>query len=245
MSENGSAQEFGRSHQAIIEAAPGTEDAALHERRTAITELGTALRTLAEQAATTEVSAAELRQVAAQLAAATAALGRRTRGRDTLPSADDLLGGIRMYNPVTGEGSPLAPPLRIEAVGGKVIGTCTLGLAFEGPPMFGHGGISALLLDQMLGYATSAANRPGMTVQLDTRYRAPVPLQTALRLEAAVTDVDGRKVTARGTIATAAEPDKVLVEAVGTFVALRPEQAVRLFGPVLGRDDDGPAVAHD
>jgi hypothetical protein len=128
----------------------------------------------------------------------------------TLPSVDDLLGGVRMYNPVTGGGSALAPPLHIEVVAGMAIGRCTLGLAFEGPPMFAHGGVSAMLLDQMLGHAVSVSGNPGMTVRLDTVYRAPVPLLTPLRLTAEVRDVDGRRVTAAGAITTEAEPGPVL-----------------------------------
>jgi hypothetical protein len=71
-----------------------------------------------------------------------------------------------------------------------------------------------------------------------------VPLQTPLRLTAAVSEVDGRRVTARGVIAAAAEPDTVLVEAIGGFVALRPEQAARMFGGIRP-DATDPLVAHD
>jgi thioesterase superfamily protein len=203
------------------------------ERREAITELGDALRTLAEHATTTEMPAGDLRRAAAELRAVAARLGERSRGRSTLPSADDLLGGVRMYNPVTGGGSALAPPLHIEVVAGVAIGRCTLGLAFEGPPRFAHGGVSAMLLDQILGHAVVASGNPGMTVRLDTVYRAPVPLLTPLRLTAEVERVDGRRVTATGTIATEAEPATILVSATGTFVGLRADQTQRLFGPVL------------
>ena len=215
-----------------------TERAAglLHRRR-AISELGDALRAVVEHASATEVPADDLRRAADRIRQVTALLGVRMRERDTMPSVDDLLGGVRMYNPVTGTGSALAPPLRIDQAADVTIGTCTLGLAFEGPPMYAHGGVSAMLLDQMLGYAVSASGNPGMTIQLDTTYRAPVPLLTALRLTAEVTHVDGRRVTARGTIATAAEPDDILVTATGTFIALSVEQARRLFGPVLDAGD--------
>jgi acyl-coenzyme A thioesterase PaaI-like protein len=107
-------------------------------------------------------------------------------------------------------------------------------MAFEGPPGYAHGGVSAMLLDQMLGYVVSASGNPGMTVRLDTSYRKPVPLLAPLRLSAEVIEVDGRVVTASGVITTAQAPDEILVEATGTFVALRAEQARRLFGPVLG-----------
>ncbi|MBP2328558.1 hypothetical protein JOF56_008943 [Kibdelosporangium banguiense] len=39
--------------------------------------------------------------------------------------------------------------------------------------------------DQLLGYAASAAGRPGMTIRLELSYRAPVPLLTPLRPEQA------------------------------------------------------------
>jgi hypothetical protein len=236
--------EHGRSHHPLAAPAAADEDAELRTRRGAIAELGDALRDLVGQAAATEVPEDVLRQVAAQVRDAASRLSRRTRTRAEVPSADSLLGGFRMYNPVTGSGSALAPPLRIEVAGNGVVGTCILGLAFEGPPSFAHGGVSAMLLDQLLGYATSAAGHPGMTVNLETRYRAPVPLQTQLRLTAEVGEVSGRRVTARGRIVTAAEPDTVLVEATGTFVGLRPDQAARIFGGVRP-DTIDPLVAHD
>ncbi len=243
MAESGPAGEGGRSHHPLV-TGPAAADEALRDRRAAITGLGDALRDLIEAAAATEVPADDLRAVTAQVRAAAAPLRQRARTRDQPPSADDLLGGFRMYNPVTGTGSPLAPPLRVEVTGGTVVGTCTLGLAYEGPPTYVHGGVSAMLLDQLLGYAAGSAGRPGMTVALDMRYRAPVPLQTALRVTAAVGEVTGRRVTVHGAITTAADPGTVLVEATGTFVVLRPEQAARLFrGAVPGTAD--PAVAHD
>jgi acyl-coenzyme A thioesterase PaaI-like protein len=218
---------------------------AMTERRAAIEELGEALRFLVEQSAATEVATAALRQAAAQIREATAPLAERQRKREELPSADDLLGGFRMYNPVTGLGSALAAPLRVEIVDGVAVGTCTLGLAFEGPPTYAHGGVSALLLDQLLGHANGAAGHPGMTVSLHTTYRAPVPLQTPLRLTAEVVEFNGRKTTSRGVIATAAEPDRVLVEATGIFVALNLAQAQQMFGAALHPNPVDPALAHD
>jgi Thioesterase superfamily len=241
---SGPAGEPGRSYHPLAGRAGTGQDKELRERRAVITELGEALRELVEQASATEVPTEILRQVAAQVTLAAAQLGQQTRARADLPTADDLLGGYRMYNPVTGSGSGLAAPLHVEVTGNGVVGSCILGLAFEGPPTFAHGGVSAMLLDQLLGYATSAAGHPGMTVQLEIRYRAPVPLQTPLRLTAEVTEVDGRRVKAHGVIAAVAEPGKVLVEASGTFIGLRAEQAARLFGGVRP-DATDPLVAHD
>lgn len=206
----------------------------LQRRREAITGLGDALRLLIEQATATEAPTAELLRAAELIRQAAAPLGERVRGRFETASADDLLGGVRLYNPVTGAGSAFAPPMEIHSDGDVAVGVCTLGRAFEGPPSFAHGGVSAMLLDQMLGYACGVAGHPGMTVRLDTGYRGPVPLYTPLRLTSRVAGIDGRRVTATGTIATADAPGEVLVEATGVFVALRAEQAQRLFGPVMG-----------
>jgi len=243
LADSGSVDESRRGdHPAAVGAA--AEDTVLSTRRAAIAELGDAVRELVAQTSATEVPEDVLRRVAAQVSEAAALLAQRTRTRVRLPGADDLLAGFRMYNPVIGVGSGLAPPLHVEVAGNAVVGTCTLSLAFEGPPSFAHGGVSAMLLDQLLGHATGATGHPGMTVKLETTYRAPVPLQTKLRLSAEVTEVSGRRVTARGVIATAAEPDTVLVEASGTFVRLRPDQAARMFGGVRP-DATNPLVAHD
>ena len=243
MAESGPGGESGLSHHPLA-AGPAAADEALRDRRAAITGLGDALRDLVQVAAATEVPADVLRAVTAQVRAAAAPLSERIRTRAERPGADDLLGGFRMYNPVTGSGSPLAPPVHAELDAGTVVGRCTLGLAYEGPPSYAHGGVSAMLLDQLLGYAASAAGRPGMTVALDMRYRAPVPLQTELRITAAVSEVSERRVTVLGTITTAAEPGVTLVEATGTFVVLRAEQAARLFGGA-GPGAASPQVAHD
>lgn len=214
----------------------------LLDRREAIAELGDALRDLVEQAAATEAPADQLRQATANVRRATRPLTTHQRERARLPSADDLLDGVRMYNPVTGAGSALAPPLRIDLVDGVAIGTCTLGLAFEGPPTYAHGGVSALLLDQLLGYVVSATGRAGMTIRLDTRYHAPIPLRTPLQLTGRVTAVNGRKSTAHGVITTVAQPGELLVEATGAFVAPRPDQSRRLFGAALHRSAADPVA---
>jgi acyl-CoA thioesterase FadM len=222
-----------RSHHPMGSSRPAHLDAAhaaaLRARREAITELGDALRTLVESSVATEAPAEHLRGAATRARELAQMLGSSRRTRHDLPAADDLLAGIRLYNPVCGPGSALAPPLHIEPVDGGVVGSCTLGLAFEGPPRYAHGGVSAMLLDQLLGYAVSAAGHPGMTVDLVNRYRAPVPLQTRLHLAAQVVEVTGRTLTAHGRIALAQAPGTALVEATGVFVELTREQVRRVF----------------
>ena len=95
-----------------------------------------------------------------------------------------------------------------------------------------HGGVSSLLVDQLLGSTAIAAGLWGMTVRLELDYRGPVPLSTPLVLQARVTEAAGRKCVVTGTIATAATPERTLVEARGVFVMPREEVRADYFGAI-------------
>ena len=155
------------------------------------------------------------------------------------------MGGVRMFNPVIGAGNPIAPPMRIEVSADGAEGWCTLGHAYEGPPMYGHGGVSAMLIDQLLGHAAAASGHPGVTTDLSVRYRRPVPLDVPLRIWGRVTGTEGRRVSAVGGITTAAEPGVPLVEAEARFARLRLDQARHLFSRLASPDAANPDVAHD
>jgi acyl-coenzyme A thioesterase PaaI-like protein len=204
--------------------------AELAERRVAVAELGEALRELTSSAIGSEVAVDVIREVAEQARALAATLAERQRRLDEPSSVDDLHRGQRLYNPVVGLGNPVAPPMHVEIVDGAAIGSCTLDWRYEGPFTYAHGGISALLLDQIMGFAVAAAGHPGVTGRLEVRYRATVPLGQPLRLQARLIDVLGIRSAVQGSISLATAPDDALVEAEGRFLALRPEQATRLFG---------------
>jgi acyl-coenzyme A thioesterase PaaI-like protein len=218
----------------------------------AVTELGTALRELVDASVLTTVPADQLRAAAADARAVTARLAATQRPATQLPVLDDPLVFRRVYNPVSGVGSALAPPVRIRPVDGGVVGEALLGPAYEGPPGYVHGGMSSLLMDQLLGSAAIAAGLWGMTVRLEVDYRRPVPLSTPLTMQAQVTEAAGRKCVVTGTIATAAAPDRTLVEARGVFVMPREERHADYFGGITdasgrhrppGRPTDATALA--
>ena len=129
----------------------------LLDRRAAVAELGAELRALADLVTRTEASAGVLRDSARRLREIAPALRERLRTPAEPASVDDLMGGVRMFNPVIGAGNPIAPPMRVEMGVDGAEGWCTLGQAYEGPPLWGHGGVSAMLIDQLLGHAGSAA----------------------------------------------------------------------------------------
>jgi hypothetical protein len=217
----------------------------LLDRREAVAELGAGLRMLTDLLVRTEAGADVLRDAARQLRAVAPALRERIRDVAEPASVDDLMGGVRMFNPVIGAGNPIAPPLRIEIGADGAEGWCTLGQAYEGPPMYGHGGMRAMLIDQLLGHAAAASGHPGVTTDLSVRYRRPVPLDVPLRVWGRVVKVEGRRISAVGGITTAAEPGVPLVEAEARFARLRLDQAGRLFGRLASPDAANPDVAHD
>ena len=218
----------------------------------AVTELGTALRELMDASVLTTVPADQLRAAAADARAVTARLAVAQRPATQLPVLDDPLVFRRVYNPVSGVGSALAPPVRIRRVEGGVVGEALLGPAYEGPPGYVHGGMSSLLMDQLLGSAAIAAGLWGMTVRLEVDYRRPVPLSIPLTMRGQVTEAAGRKCVVTGTIATAAAPDRTLVEARGVFVMPREELRADYFGAITdasgqhrppGRPTDATALS--
>ncbi len=224
------------------------------ELMAAVTELGGALRDLVETSVRSTVDAGQLRAAAKEARAITTRLAAAQRSAHQLPVLDDPIAFRRVFNPVSGVGSAIAPPFRFRRADGGVLGEGSLGLAFEGPPGFLHGGMSGLLMDQLLGEATIAAGLWGMTARLELDYRAPVPLLTPLVLRGRVTEDAGRKTTVEGTIALAAEPDRALVEGRGIFVVPRGEKAEAYFSAITdasgrhappGRPTDATALQPD
>jgi acyl-coenzyme A thioesterase PaaI-like protein len=198
----------------------------------AATDLGTALRELIEVSVTTTVAAAEVRAAADLVRQAAERLAVARRPASQLSELDDIVRGRRVFNPVTGIGSALAPPLVVRRDGDGVAAEVTLGVAYEGPPSFVHGGMSALFMDQLLGSAAAAAGLWGMTAHLELDYRGPLPLETRLVMRARVAEQSGRKSLITGSIARADDPGTVLVEARGVFVLPRPEKAQAYFGAI-------------
>jgi acyl-coenzyme A thioesterase PaaI-like protein len=118
-------------------------------------------------------------------------------------------------NPVIGMRNPIAPPLVLERTpDGVVYADFHLGAAFEGPPGHVHGGVSALVLDHVLGESASSAEHPRLTGTISLRYLRTTPLGD-LHAEARIVRTDGIKTFAVGHLADA---DGVTVEAEGVFI---------------------------
>lgn len=215
------------------------------ELMAATSDLAAALRELVEASVRTTTGAAQVRGAAELVRAATARISGSRRPLTRLPALDDPATGRRVFNPVIGVGSAIASPLRERADGDGVVAEGSFNAAYEGPPTFLHGGMSALVMDQLLGDAAWTVAAGGMTVHLELDYRRPVPLETPLVMRAGVTEATERKTVTAGTIALASAPHEPCVRAGAVFVRPRPEQAQDYFGTLTDASGRRPTGAAD
>lgn len=172
------------------------------------------VRELVDATIRTEVGEAEIRAVQAELEGIVERL--RSRQLDGPYAVNHR--GRHWGNTVVGLRNAVAPPLHIDREStGRVWSSFHLGAAYEGPPGLVHGGVSALVLDQLLGEAAGAGGRPGMTASLTLTYRRATPLGD-LRGEAWIERSEGIKTWARGHLSDA---DGITVEAEGLFILPR------------------------
>jgi acyl-coenzyme A thioesterase PaaI-like protein len=180
--------------------------------------LAQGVRELVDAVIRTEVDDDEVRAVRAEVEALTERLRKQQSDGPYGVRFNDQGRGRAWGNAVVGLRNAVAPPLVIEhEPSGRAWSDFHLGAAYEGPPGLVHGGVSALILDQMLGEAAGAGGKPGMTGTLTLRYRRGTPLGD-LRAEAHIDRVDGIKTYAVGHIADA---EGVTVEAEGVFILPR------------------------
>lgn len=104
------------------------------------------------------------------------------------------------YSPVVGPLSPLAPPVALEFDGERMHGTVWLDAQFNGPPGMVHGGIIALIFDEILGATNVCHGLGGFTGTLSVRYERPTPIESDLVLDSWIDRTEGRKVFTAGTI---------------------------------------------
>ena len=125
-----------------------------------------AVRDLADATIRTMVDDDEIRRAQAEIEAVTARLRARQLPGSHGVSFSEGGRGRPWGNAVVGLRNPVAPPLVTEhhpSADGRVWCDFHLGAAYEGPPTLVHGGVLALVLDQMLGESAGAGGRPGMT----------------------------------------------------------------------------------
>ena len=189
--------------------------AAEHDRLRALySPLTQSVRRLIQAGIRSGVDEAALREAQALVDAAVEKLG----GVGESEQVRLAVGGrpVVWGNPVTGFRNAIAPPLVMhEEPDGLWWSEFELDDAYQGPPGWVHGGVLALVLDQLLGEAASEGlSKPLFTGTITLRYLRGTPLGR-LRAEAAIERTDGFKTFVSGHMSDA---EGKTVEAEGIFI---------------------------
>ncbi len=123
-------------------------------------------------------------------------------------------------NAVVGMRNPIAVPVKIvqDKERQRADASFHLGPLYEGPPQSVHGGVVALILDQLCGEAAAAGGVPGMTGTLTIRYEQRTPLGDC-SASAWVDRVEGVKTFVKGEMRQA--DGEVTATCEGIFIIPR------------------------
>jgi len=118
---------------------------------------------------------------------------------------------------VSGYANPLGIGLQLRREGEGVVGTATLGPAFEGAPGRAHGGVVAAIIDETMGAVLPLVGTLAYTGSLSIDFRAPTPLGAPVEFHAFLEAREGRKLRIACEARVGGE---VLVSATGLFVTI-------------------------
>jgi acyl-coenzyme A thioesterase PaaI-like protein len=204
----------------------------------ALEQAAGALRRLNRAVAGHDLDDAALRDVARAVDGLAAGLGdapRRDKAED-MATLDDLAAAIAgrplpvvvgdavEFDPFSAGGGRLHPAsvgLDVRRSGDSaVVASVRVDPMFQGPPGRVHGGVLAVVIDELMGTVNRMVGQRAFTARLEIDFRAPAPIETELTFRAWLHDQAGRKVTMR---ADGRAHGGVFVEAEGLFVIPRPE----------------------
>ncbi|WP_413098241.1 PaaI family thioesterase [Streptomyces sp. Inha503] len=182
-----------------------------HRERERLVE---ATRGLAYAVAVTDVAPEELDRVAQALTLLTRILGKQAGTRCVPLPVTETVGVPRV---LLDRFNPVHVPLEVSFPDdGGAEAAVVMNALYEGPTDSVHGGISALLMDNLLGILVQSKGLLCVTGTLTVRYLARTPLNRPLRLRSELVERSGRKVTVTGWIACdgvrTVEADAVFIE---------------------------------
>lgn len=121
------------------------------------------------------------------------------------------------FSPAMGAANPSAPQVELTVGEDKVVtGTARFDSVHNGPPWDTcHGGVIAMVYDDLVGLAAMVGAGGGMTARLTINYRKPTPLFEPITLRAWLESHEDRKFIARGEMR---HGDVLLSEADGLFI---------------------------
>lgn len=186
----------------VAETPEPGERAVLHR------QLGRALAALNEQVLRLDASEESLRGYIEQVQSLSGAMAEHGQ-RDYATTLRRLLDGEGSVDDVTdlvdfeiltGQASPISPPLELWLEEDRVRGKATFGPAFQGPPGRLHGGVIGLALDIVLAKTQDFVEQIGVTGTLKIRYLAGTPLGKPVEFEARPVRIERRKLICEGSV---------------------------------------------
>jgi acyl-coenzyme A thioesterase PaaI-like protein len=178
----------------------------------ALEETVTALRSLIAATRRAEAPADALAEVRLLIEHATAkllpyrydgiAMQSVLRGPNPFPKMADIDNPNKYfpYSPIVGPLNAIAPPVWLRFDGERIHGEVTIGAPYAGPPGTVHGGVVAMIFDELLGCVNVSRGLGAFTGTLNVRYERLTPLDQLLQLESWIDRVEGRKIFTSGTI---------------------------------------------
>lgn len=213
----------------------------IETRRAALSALGEQLRAIGAAAAETEAPLDVIAEATDAAAKLRALLDTDRRESHHMPSVDEPSRNVRFFSPVRGLGSSVSPPVDFQPTDDGMGATFTLDKRFEGFPGVAHGGVVAMIFDELLGVTLVKGGYWAMTAWLNVEYKRAIPVLAELVVRGVVTKREGRKTFIRGTLAATSAPDEVLATAESLMVQPRAELAARYFDDVV--DPTGQVMA--
>ena len=199
-------------HYSVVEMS----DAEVEQEREVLGGLAGSVRALADASLRSTIDLEEIQEIREAVDELTERL-RRQQIEGSFGVSFTPGGTVRGHgNAVVGMRNPIAVPLEVhKEADGRATAAFTLGALYEGPPGCVHGGVLALLLDQVLGECAAASGSPGLTGTLTLRYVRPTPLGDC-SIEAWLDRVEGVKTIVRGEFRRA--DGETTVEVEGIFI---------------------------
>jgi acyl-coenzyme A thioesterase PaaI-like protein len=157
-------------------------------RRAALAQLADALRRANDVAVCTDLPPARIEAIAREIGELARELATRQHDgpfSGLLPRERDYARPHRAMplSPVIGELNPMRPEIELRIEGERVRGSARLGKRFVGPAGCAHGGVTAMICDQLVALAARAGGVRGVTRELSVRYLRTTPLHEPLELE--------------------------------------------------------------
>ena len=125
--------------------------------------------------------------------------------------------------PVSGPANPSAVTVSIRRIGAEARADVVFDRRFESAPGRVHGGVTASVFDDLMGYVQVIDGVAAYTRELHVRYLAGVPTYTPIQFRARTIERGERRsiVTAEATITAT---DEMVADAQGIFAVIPPDR---------------------